>query len=84
MLEGPIVKERSSFIAAARSTYAQWLINKLPKEYNKSKASFYDVNLLFTHKINKNNDLYITAYISSDNFKLNSDTSYDYRNMRFL
>jgi hypothetical protein len=83
MLEGPIVKERSSFIAAARSTYAQWLINKLPKEYNKSKASFYDVNLLFTQKINKNNDLYITAYTSSDNFKLNSDTSYDYRNMNF-
>jgi hypothetical protein len=80
MLEGPIVKDRTSVIIAARSTYAQWLINKLPKEYRNSKASFYDINLTLSHKLNKNNDLYLTVYTSSDKFKLNSDTTYGYSN----
>jgi hypothetical protein len=83
VLEGPIVKDRSSFIAGVRSTYAQWLINKLPKEYRNSNASFYDINFLFSQSINKNNDVYLMAYASSDKFKLNNDTSYGYRNLNF-
>lgn len=83
MLEGPIVKDRTSFIAAARTTYAKWLIDRLPQEYRNSNASFYDLNLLLSHKINKNNDFYLTAYASSDKFNLNSDTSYGYKNMNF-
>ena len=83
MLEGPIVKDKSSFIVAGRTTYANWLIKELPKEYRNSKASFYDINLLLSHKINKNNDLYFTGYTSSDKFNLNSDTTYGYRNVNF-
>ena len=83
MLEGPIVKDKTSFIAAARTTYAGWLINRLPEEYRKSKASFYDLNLLLSHKINNNNNLYFTGYVSSDKFRLNSDTTYGYRNTNF-
>jgi hypothetical protein len=83
MLEGPIIKDRTSFIVAGRTTYAKWLIDRLPEEYRNSDASFYDANVLLSHKMNKNNDLYLTAYASSDKFRLNSDTSYGYRNMNF-
>src|SRR6185295_4743352 len=44
-VEGPLVKDKSSFILSGRTTYADWMLNLLPPEYKLSKASFYDLNL---------------------------------------
>lgn len=79
-LEGPIKKDKTSFILGARTTYANWLLQFLPDEYKHSKASFYDVNLNISHQFNKKNNLYITGYLSKDKFNLNSDTTYGYSN----
>jgi hypothetical protein len=79
-LEGPIKKDKTSFILGARTTYANWLLKLLPDEYEQSKASFYDVNLNISHQFNKKNNLYITGYLSKDKFNLNSDTAYSYSN----
>lgn len=79
-LEGPLVKNRSSFILGVRTTYAKWLLNILPDQYKNSRASFNDVNLNVNHEINKKNTLYLTAYMSNDRFNLNSDTFYSYGN----
>ncbi|MEP6595795.1 MAG: TonB-dependent receptor plug domain-containing protein, partial [Ginsengibacter sp.] len=79
-LEGPLVKDKSSFIIGARTTYANWLLNLLPDQYKNSKAGFYDINVNISRQANKNNSLYLTAYLSKDNFNLNSDTSYNYGN----
>ena len=79
-LEGPIKKDKTSFILGARTTYANWLLKLLPDEYKQSKASFYDVNLNISHQFNKKNNLYITGYLSKDKFNLNSDTAYSYSN----
>ena len=78
-LEGPINK-KTSFILGARSTYANWMLNLLPDQYKNSKAGFYDLNLNITHQLNKNNTLYLTAYLSKDRFNLNNDTAYGYSN----
>jgi hypothetical protein len=80
-IEGPLVKDKTSFILAGRTTYANWLLNLLPAQYKLSRASFYDLNLNISHQINKNNNLYLTAYTSKDNFNLNSDTTYGYGNL---
>lgn len=79
-LEGPIKKDKTSFILGARTTYANWLLQFLPNEYKHSKASFYDVNLNISHQFNKKNNLYVTGYLSKDRFNLNSDTTYSYSN----
>jgi CarboxypepD_reg-like domain/TonB-dependent Receptor Plug Domain len=79
-IEGPLIKDKSSFILGGRTTYANWLLNLLPDQYKNSKASFYDVNLNINHEINKKNTVYITGYFSKDRFNLNSDTSYGYGN----
>jgi len=79
-VEGPLIKDKSSFILGGRTTYANWLLNALPQEYRKSKASFYDVNLNISHEFNKKNTLYLTGYLSNDKFNLNSDTAYGYGN----
>ena len=79
-IEGPIVKDKSSFIAGGRTTYANWLLDRLPGEYRNSEAGFYDLNLVISHEINKKNTLYLTGYTSNDRFNLNSDTMYRFGN----
>lgn len=79
-IEGPIVKDKTTFILGGRTTYANWLLQNLPDQYKHSRASFYDVNLNITHEINKKNSLYFTGYLSQDRFNLNNDTTYSYGN----
>ena len=79
-VEGPIIKDRTSFIMGGRITYSDWLLKSLPGSYRNSKASFYDFNLDISHQIDEKNDLYVSSYISNDSFRLNSDTTYGYSN----
>jgi hypothetical protein len=80
-LEGPIIKDKTSFLIGARSTYSDWLLKKIHnKALNNSDAAFYDINANLTHQFNDNNTVYLTGYISKDNFRLNSDTVYEYQN----
>ncbi len=80
-LEGPIVKDKSSFLIGGRSTYSNWLLKRLDTgEYNKSTASFYDVNAHISHEINEKNSVYMTGYLSKDRFRLFGDTIYAYQN----
>jgi hypothetical protein len=79
-IEGPIIKDKLSFIAGGRTTYANWLLGILPGEYKNSKASFYDVNLHLSYQHNNKNNFYFTGYFSKDKFNLNSDTTYGYGN----
>ena len=81
-LEGPLFRRdsSSSFVLGVRATYADWLLNFLPDQYKNSKASFYDVVLHTAHDIDKKNSIYLTAYMSTDHFNLNDDTTYKFGN----
>ena len=79
-VEGPIIKDKTSFIFGGRITYSDWLLKLLPDEYKHSQASFYDLNFDVSHQIDEKNNLYLTSYLSHDQFKLNSDTAYSYSN----
>ncbi|TCC90160.1 TonB-dependent receptor [Pedobacter frigiditerrae] len=79
-IEGPIDSNKTSFILGGRATYSNWLLKLLPDAYENSKASFYDFNLGINHQFDQNNELSVAGYYSKDNFKLNSDTSYNYSN----
>lgn len=82
-LEGPLVKDKTSFILGARTTYANWLLGLLPDEYENSRASFQDVSLGVSHRIDSSSSLYFSGYFSRDRFALNSDTDYVYHNQNF-
>ncbi len=76
-LEGPIFKDKTSFIIGGRSTYSSWLLRQLDDPaLQKSKASFYDVTGSITHSIDPDNTLHLSGYISQDEFNLASDTTY--------
>ena len=78
-LEGPIIKERTSFLIGVRSTYSDWILKRLDDPgLRNSQASFYDLTANISHKFNTNNSLQLSGYISKDKFKLNSDTTYSY------
>ncbi|MBS1501087.1 MAG: carboxypeptidase-like regulatory domain-containing protein [Bacteroidetes bacterium] len=79
-IEGPIIKDKTSFIFGGRTTYSDWLLSLLPNAYKNSSASFYDLNLGITSQLDDKNTIYLMGYMSKDNFRLNSDTTYAYSN----
>jgi len=80
-IEGPIAKDKTSFIIGLRSTYSDWLIKQIPDASLKnSTASFYDITGRISHDFNKNNSLFVSGYYSGDKFNLNSDSLYNYHN----
>jgi hypothetical protein len=81
-IEGPIVKDKTSFILAGRTTYSDWLLKSLPEKsaYRNASASFYDLNLSVSHKAGEKNSLNFNGYISSDESDLATDTTFAYQN----
>src|SRR5690606_13834200 len=67
MLEGPIVKDKVSFLVAGRASYAH-LFLKLSD--NQNSAYFYDLNTKINYKINENNNLYLSGYFGRDVFDI--------------
>jgi len=80
-LEGPIIKDKLTYLLTARTTYSNWIFGLISDpSIRKSRASFYDFNGKITYDLNKNNKIDFSAYTSHDAFKFNSDTVYSYNN----
>ena len=80
-LEGPLVKDKSAFIVSGRASYSDWILRQLSdNNFSKSTASFYDLTAYISHEFNEKNSLYATGYLSTDKFRLASDTTYRYLN----
>jgi len=79
LAEGPIVKDKGSFLIAARGSYAH-LFLKLSKDQKNNSAYFYDLNAKFSYKLNPNNSLYLSGYFGRDVFSLNKSFTNIYGN----
>lgn len=82
MLETPIIKNKSSFIISTRSTYSDWILDRLDDAdiYNR-EASFYDI-MTGVHFVGKKNaSTQIFGYYSKDRFKLSTSNLYGYENI---
>lgn len=80
-IEGPIVKDKSSFLISGRSTYSDWLLKKVQNAgFKNGSASFYDVNVHLSHEVDQRNSVYLSGYLSNDRFSLLGDTAYSYQN----
>lgn len=80
-LEIPVDKGNSSLLLGGRTTFSDWILKSLDEEeLNKSEANFYDVIAKYNHKINENNDIKATGYLSKDVFSITSDSIYKYQN----
>ncbi|MDH6356769.1 TonB-dependent receptor [Parabacteroides sp. PF5-9] len=81
-LEGPIIKDKTSFIVGGRTTYSDWILKQLPEKsgYKDGNAGFYDLNATIGHKFDEYNNLYINGYFSRDRFSFNEGERYSYQN----
>jgi len=57
LAEGPIVKDKGSFLIGGRASYAH-LFLKLSEDQKDNSAYFYDLNTKLSYKLNDNNSLY--------------------------
>ncbi|UKB77908.1 TonB-dependent receptor [Chryseobacterium sp. MEBOG07] len=78
-VEGPIQKEKSSFIVSGRRTYAD-LFLKSNKDYKDNKLYFYDLNLKANYQINENNRIYLSGYFGRDVLGLGDTFNTDWGN----
>ncbi|HZL11612.1 MAG TPA: TonB-dependent receptor [Prolixibacteraceae bacterium] len=70
-VEGPIIKDKWSFIVSGRRTYADYLGRLAGVEALKeNQLYFYDLNLKTNVEINRNNRIYLSAYTGEDYFKV--------------
>lgn len=70
-LEGPIQKEKSSFIISGRRTYAD-LFAKLSSDLKDVKLYFYDLNTKANFAVNDRNKIYFSAYFGKDVLEANN------------
>lgn len=77
LAEGPIVKDRGSFLFGGRASYGH-LFLKLTD--NKNAAYFYDLNTKVSYKINDHNNLYLSGYFGRDVFTLDGSFTNTYGN----
>ncbi len=75
-VEGPLKKDKGSFIVSFRRSLTDIYLNKwevLETTYgtdsNKSKFNFYDFNAKLNYKLNQNNRVFLSVYAGEDNFK---------------
>lgn len=64
-IEGPIQKNKSSFIVSGRRTYADLFLG-LSEDFKENQLYFYDLNLKANYQINKNNRIYLSGYFGRD------------------
>jgi len=76
-LQGPIKKEKSSFIVSGRRTYIDVLAQPFMNEENAFSGSgyyFYDLTTKVNYKLSDKNRLYLSGYFGRDVFDfINSD-----------
>jgi hypothetical protein len=72
-VEGPIVKNKGSFLITARRTYAD-LFLKLSKDtlINNNQLYFYDLNAKANYSIDDKNRVYFSGYLGRDIFKFSN------------
>lgn len=80
-VEGPIVKEKSSFAVSGRRTYAD-LFLKLSNDTNlrRSILYFYDLNLKANYRISEKDRIFVSGYFGRDVLGLGKSFGFDWGN----
>jgi len=82
MVEGPIVKDKLSYLAGVRATYSDWVLRMVKDpDVKNSEAGFGDAFINLTYNVNKKNRISIDGYFSLDNANLTNQTRFEYQNI---
>ena len=80
-VEGPLIKDKASFIIALRRSYIDVLARPfVPLLQDGGALNFYDVTLKTNYNINKNNRVYLSGFFGRDNFKFERNQGFSWGN----
>lgn len=71
-VEGPIVKDRTSFNVSLRRSYLDVLARPFMSDDTKFRYYFYDINAKVNHKFSEKSRLYLSLYHGKDYFDCNT------------
>ena len=77
MLEGPIKKEKSSFIISARRSYVDLFLRAADQ---KNLVYFYDINAKVNWRANNRNRFFLAVYAGRDDFSFDDNFGFDWGN----
>jgi len=85
-LEGPILKNKGSFMIAARRTYADLFLKLLPGKgldsiAKKTTLYFYDLNMKVNYQLSPKDRIYFSCYLGRDNFNLGGTVGLNWGNV---
>ncbi len=80
-IEGPLKKNRSSFIVAGRISYVDWILNATKNlQLSQSSADFGDLTAKFFQMIDEDNFISVSGYGSFDSFSFVGDSLFSWGN----
>lgn len=80
LAEGPIVKEKSSFLIGGRASYAHL---SFPLFDLDNTAYFFDLNSKINYRFNKKNNIFLSTYYGKDLIRIDDSFSNNYGNTVF-
>jgi len=85
-LEGPILKNKGSYMISARRTYADLFLRLLPGKGVDSIAKrttlyFYDLNMKANYQLSEKDRIYFSCYLGRDNFNLGGTVGLNWGNV---
>lgn len=78
-IEGPIQKNKSSFLITGRRTYADMFL-KLDEQYKNNQLYFYDFNAKLNYELGKKDKLFLSGYFGKDLLGLNEQFTTNWGN----
>jgi len=82
MIEGPIKKDKASFLIAARRTYADVFLKLSPDEStSSSKLYFYDLNTKLNWDVGAKDKLFLSGYFGRDRLGFGEAFGLDWGNL---
>ena len=80
-IEGPIVKDKGSFLISGRRTYADmFLLLSKDSVLNKSHLYFYDLNMKANYRLTEKDRVYFSGYFGRDNFGYSTNFGFEWGN----
>ena len=80
-IEGPIIKDKASFIVAGRRSYADVLARPFTDVLDDGAAlNFWDLTIKTNYQINPKNRLFLSGYLGRDQFKFDERQGFSWGN----
>ena len=78
----PQFHNKATLMLGSRSSYSNWLLHKIPDyDLQNSAANFYDLDALYTIRLNSYNKFILFGYFSNDKFSFGKNTHYKYSSL---